>query len=41
MQKENRRVKMTKTLLNESFLKFLEKKPLSRITVKEYARTRM
>ena len=35
MQKENRRVKMTKALLNESFLKFLEQKPLSHITVKE------
>lgn len=35
MQKENRRVKMTKAMLNESFLKFLEEKPLSRITVKE------
>ncbi len=35
MQKENRRVKMTKALLNESFMKFLEEKPLSRITVKE------
>ncbi|MDD5954164.1 MAG: TetR-like C-terminal domain-containing protein [Firmicutes bacterium] len=35
MQKENRRVKMTKALLNESFLKFLEEKPISRITVKE------
>ena len=35
MQKENRRVKMTKALLNESFLKFLEERPISRITVKE------
>jgi len=35
MRKENRRVKMTKALLNESFMKFLEEKPLSRITVKE------
>lgn len=35
MQKENRRVKMTKAMLNESFMKFLEEKPLSRITVKE------
>ncbi len=35
MQKESRRVKMTKMLLNEGFLKFLAEKPLSRITVKE------
>ena len=35
MPKENRRVKMTKMLLNESFLKFLAEKPLARITVKE------
>lgn len=35
MKKENRRVKMTKKLLNDSFLKFLAKKPLSRITIKE------
>lgn len=35
MQKENRRVKMTKAMLNESFLKYLEEKPISRITVKE------
>ena len=35
MQKENRRVKMTKMLLNESFLKFLAEKPLSHITIKE------
>lgn len=35
MKKESRRVKMTKMLLNESFLKFLSEKPLSRITVKE------
>jgi len=35
MAKENRRVKMTKMLLNESLLKFLSEKPLSRITVKE------
>ncbi len=32
---ENRRVKYTKMVLNESFLKFLSEKPLSRITVKE------
>lgn len=35
MQKENRRVKITKMLLNESFLKFLAEKPLAHITVKE------
>lgn len=35
MQKESRRVKMTKMLLNESFLKFLAEKPLARITIKE------
>ena len=35
MPKENRRVKMTKMLLNESFLKFLAEKPLARITIKE------
>ncbi len=35
MEKENRRVKMTKMLLNESFLKFLSEKSLPRITVKE------
>ena len=35
MEKENRRVKMTKMLLNESFLKFLAEKSLPRITVKE------
>lgn len=35
MQKESRRVKMTKRLLNESFLKFLAEKPLPRITIKE------
>ena len=35
MPKENRRTKMTKLLLNESFLHFLEKKPLARITIKE------
>lgn len=35
MKKESRRVKMTKMLLNESFLKFLAEKPLARITVKE------
>lgn len=35
MAKENRRVKITKMLLNESFLGFLSTKPLSRITVKE------
>ena len=34
-QKESRRVKMTKRLLNESFLKFLAEKPLPRITIKE------
>ncbi|MCM1561777.1 MAG: TetR family transcriptional regulator C-terminal domain-containing protein, partial [Butyrivibrio sp.] len=34
-QKESRRVKMTKMLLNESFLKFLAEKPLARITIKE------
>lgn len=35
MEKENRRAKMTKMLLNESFLKFLAEKSLPRITVKE------
>lgn len=35
MKKESRRVKMTKMLLNESFLKFLAEKPLSRISVRE------
>ena len=35
MQKESRRVKMTKMLLNESFLKFLAEKPLAHITIKE------
>ena len=35
MNKESRRVKMTKMLLNESFLKFLAEKPLARITIKE------
>lgn len=33
--KENRRVKYTKMFLNESLLKFLADKPISRITVKE------
>lgn len=33
--KENRRVKYTKMFLNESLLKFLSEKPISRITVKE------
>lgn len=35
MPKENRRTKITKLLLNESFLQLLSKKPLTRITVKE------
>ncbi|MCM1330758.1 MAG: TetR family transcriptional regulator C-terminal domain-containing protein [Ruminococcus sp.] len=35
MKTESRRVKITKMLLNESFLKFLAVKPLARITVKE------
>ncbi|KAF1295195.1 hypothetical protein BAU15_05445 [Enterococcus sp. JM4C] len=35
MEKENRRIKMTKLLLTESFLQLLEQKPLSRVTVKE------
>ncbi|MBU3179192.1 TetR family transcriptional regulator C-terminal domain-containing protein [Clostridium estertheticum] len=35
MQKENRRVRITKLLLNESFLRLLSKKPLARFTVKE------
>lgn len=35
MQQENRRVKKTKSQLNASFLKFLDQKPLSRITVRE------
>ena len=34
-KKENRRVKMTKLLLNQGFLQALSQKPLSRITVKE------
>ncbi len=34
-KKESRRVKMTKMILNESFLKSLAVKPLSRITIKE------
>lgn len=33
--KENRRVRITKMLLNDSFLRLLEKKPLARITVKD------
>lgn len=35
MEKENRRIKMTKMLLNDSFLKLLEKRPLARVTVKD------
>ena len=35
MQKENRRVRMTKILLNDALLDALSKKPLPRITVKE------
>lgn len=35
MSKENRRVKITKMLLNDSFLRLLEKKPLARVTVKD------
>ena len=35
MSTENRRIKMTKALLNDSFLNILKKKPLARITVKE------
>lgn len=35
MQKESRRIRMTKMLLNESLLKFMAQKPLARITVKE------
>lgn len=35
MKKENRRVKLTKMLLNESLLNFLAEKPLARITIKE------
>ncbi len=34
-KKESRRVRMTKMLLTESFLKFLSEKPLSKITIKE------
>ncbi|MCR5144950.1 MAG: TetR family transcriptional regulator C-terminal domain-containing protein [Lachnospiraceae bacterium] len=34
-KRENRRVKMTKRLLTESILSFLEEKPLHKITVKE------
>lgn len=35
MEKENRRVKMTKQLLLTSFLELLEQRPLARITVKD------
>lgn len=35
MDKENRRVRMTKQLLQASFLEQLEQKPLARITVKD------
>lgn len=35
MSKEDRRVKITKMLLNDSFLRLLEKKPLARVTVKD------
>lgn len=35
MPKENRRVRITKMLLNDSFLKLLANKPLARVTVKD------
>lgn len=35
MPKENRRTRITKMLLNDSFLRLLEKKPLARVTVKD------
>lgn len=35
MKKENRRIKITKLLLTDSFLHLLEQKPLSRVTVKD------
>lgn len=35
MKQENRRVKLTKRLLTDSFLQLLDQKPVSRITVKE------
>lgn len=35
MEKENRRAKITKLLLTDSFLHLLEQKPLPRITVKD------
>lgn len=35
MEKENRRTKITKLLLTDSFLHLLEQKPLPRITVKD------
>lgn len=34
-KKENRRVKVTKTLLKKSFIELLEQKEISRITIKE------
>ena len=35
MEKENRRTRITKLLLTDSFLHLLEQKPLSRVTVKD------
>lgn len=35
MPKENRRVQITKMLLNDSFLNLLKNKPLARVTVKD------
>lgn len=35
MEKENRRTKITKLLLTDSFLHLLEQKPLARVTVKD------
>lgn len=35
MDKENRRIRITKMLLNDSFLKLLKNKPLARVTVKD------
>lgn len=35
MPKEDRRIRITKMLLNDSFLRLLEEKPLARVTVKD------
>jgi AcrR family transcriptional regulator len=34
-EKENRRVKLTKTMLKDSLIELLQKQPINRITVKE------